>query len=742
MRKEIQLLITAALLLFVGEAFAQQGFGTNLPDKSAAVDIVSSKRGLLIPRVALTSTASSSPITAPARSLMVYNTTPAGGTGDVSPGFYYWEGTPTLGKWVRFVASDSEKTVTVSQGENITVTKDDTTIPNTTDYKVAIKGSQVIGQVLVTKTGGGTEWIDPSVFIAGVVTADNGLTMDAAHNIQLGGALKKPTKIETNGANTLAITNLEDISSSFVPTDNDFVIMDANGVLKRINLNASRVAYDPTISGLTATNVKTALDALAGTITTNKGNLVLDGGLEFTGTTNGTDKLLADAQIQIANQGVSTAKIADGAVINVKVGANAITSDKILDGEVKTADLADLNVTAAKLVADGADVGKVATVNADGTVSYLNVSSANVDGKNLTAVDGSIVVTDGAGATLVDANVKVADGGITTIKLADLAVTTDKIAVSAVSTNQIDNSAVMNIKIADRTVSADKMTSFTTGNGTGDAAAAGTVPVADGSGNVTYQNVSTTLGKTLTTDGKIVIGANNVSSLANAVLVATELKIAEGSITSTEIANNTIMPVDINSAGNNLVLITGNTGTVQWVDQSTINDGITANNGLTKTDKNIQLGGALLAPTEITTAGANTLAVAGLVAPGASDEAQIVMAGNGGVLRNVARSLTHTTLVTMTVDATTIIGYNGFVPEITVLATIGTGDLDITLPAAGIAKGQVINVKITNTTEPDGYVNIKSAQLIDGLASIYGGLAVQGWIIKSNGATWSVVGRN
>ena len=634
MRKEIQLLITAALLLFVGEAFAQQGFGTNLPDKSAAVDIVSSKRGLLIPRVALTSTASSNPITAPARSLMVYNTTPAGGTGDVSPGFYYWEGTPTLGKWVRFVASDSEKTVTVSQGENITVTKDDTTIPNTTDYKVAIKGSQVIGQVLVTKTGGGTEWIDPSVFIAGVVTADNGLTMDAAHNIQLGGALKKPTKIETNGANTLAITNLEDISSSFVPTDNDFVIMDANGVLKRINLNASRVAYDPTISGLTATNVKTALDALAGTITTNKGDLILDGGLEFKGSNTGLKKLLANTEIQIADKGVSTAKIAD------------------------------------------------------------------------------------------------------------LAVTTDKIAVSAVSTNQIDNSAVMNIKIADRTVSADKMTSFTTGNGTGDAAAAGTVPVADGSGNVTYQNVSTTLGKTLTTDGKIVIGANNVSSLANAVLVATELKIAEGSITSTEIANNTIMPVDINSAGNNLVLITGNTGTVQWVDQSTINDGITANNGLTKTDKNIQLGGALLAPTEITTAGANTLAVAGLVAPGASDEAQIVMAGNGGVLRNVARSLTHTTLVTMTVDATTISGYNGFVPEITVLATIGTGDLDITLPAAGIAKGQVINVKITNTTEPDGYVNIKSAQLIDGLASIYGGLAVQGWIIKSNGATWSVVGRN
>ncbi len=41
--------------------------------------------------------------------------------------------------------------------------------------------------------------------------------------------------------------------------------------------------------------------------------------------------------------------------------------------------------------------------------------------------------------------------------------------------------------------------------------------------------------------------------------------------------------------------------------------GITANNGLTKTGQNVQLGGALIKPTTITASATNTLAIAGLV---------------------------------------------------------------------------------------------------------------------------------
>jgi len=71
------------------------------PNASAMLDIVAADKGLLIPRVALTSTTSASPVTSPATSLLVYNTATAGTTpNDVAPGYYFWSGsawTPLAG---------------------------------------------------------------------------------------------------------------------------------------------------------------------------------------------------------------------------------------------------------------------------------------------------------------------------------------------------------------------------------------------------------------------------------------------------------------------------------------------------------------------------------------------------------------------------------------------------------------------------------------------------------------------
>lgn len=70
-----------------------------LPDNSAGLDINFNDRGLLVPRVSLSSNTSTTAITpsasSPATSLLVYNTNAsmAGGNG---VGFYYWDGT----KWV------------------------------------------------------------------------------------------------------------------------------------------------------------------------------------------------------------------------------------------------------------------------------------------------------------------------------------------------------------------------------------------------------------------------------------------------------------------------------------------------------------------------------------------------------------------------------------------------------------------------------------------------------------------
>jgi hypothetical protein len=94
-------IITLYTLLIVSTARSQQvGVGTTQPDPSAALDISSSNKGLLIPRVDL----AANNITTPATGLMVFNTNSnySGGTG-----LFINLGTGTAPQWTQLVANTS-----------------------------------------------------------------------------------------------------------------------------------------------------------------------------------------------------------------------------------------------------------------------------------------------------------------------------------------------------------------------------------------------------------------------------------------------------------------------------------------------------------------------------------------------------------------------------------------------------------------------------------------------------------
>jgi len=76
----------------------------SVPDPSAGLDVSFSNKGLLIPRVALTSASDGITIPSPANSLLVYNN----GTGGLTPaGYYYNAGTPGSPNWVQLLPSTS-----------------------------------------------------------------------------------------------------------------------------------------------------------------------------------------------------------------------------------------------------------------------------------------------------------------------------------------------------------------------------------------------------------------------------------------------------------------------------------------------------------------------------------------------------------------------------------------------------------------------------------------------------------
>lgn len=84
MKQQLQFII----FLLGSGVYAQVGIGTPLPNNSAQLEIVSSNKGVLIPRLSLTSLTDASSISnGNVEGLIVYNMSTVSG---MTLGFYYW----------------------------------------------------------------------------------------------------------------------------------------------------------------------------------------------------------------------------------------------------------------------------------------------------------------------------------------------------------------------------------------------------------------------------------------------------------------------------------------------------------------------------------------------------------------------------------------------------------------------------------------------------------------------------
>lgn len=115
------------------------GIGTSVPDSSALLDLNASNKGLLLPRVSLTSTTDASTVPSPAKGLMVYNNNTA-----MSPqgeGVYYNGGTTAAPNWGKIgpVSKMYFKYYTFTNPSGDFVSNFDTKIP-TSKYTAIVVG--------------------------------------------------------------------------------------------------------------------------------------------------------------------------------------------------------------------------------------------------------------------------------------------------------------------------------------------------------------------------------------------------------------------------------------------------------------------------------------------------------------------------------------------------------------------------------------------------------------------------
>lgn len=128
----LKLFLVNVLLVLSSCCFAQVGIGTNSPSGSAQLEVRSTNKGFLPPRLTLTGTSDVSTIASPATGLLVYNTTATGsGATAVTPGFYYYDGA----RWQRIINQQPDATISFNQNTPTTAGVVFTpNIQNSTDY--------------------------------------------------------------------------------------------------------------------------------------------------------------------------------------------------------------------------------------------------------------------------------------------------------------------------------------------------------------------------------------------------------------------------------------------------------------------------------------------------------------------------------------------------------------------------------------------------------------------------------
>ena len=206
----------------------------------------------------------------------------------------------------------------------------------------------------------------------------------------------------------------------------------------------------------------------------------------------------------INDQAITKDKIRDGNVTTEKLAEDAVSTDKLPDGAIKTEKIADENVTTSKL--------------ADGAVSTSKIADQNVTKE------------------------KIADQSVDNSKLSPEAVTYDKVKNKAIITEKLNDRAVTTEKVEEKAITNPKL---------GDQSVDGRVVREASLESKHFANESVTTEKVARksiTKDKLADNAVDASqvvdgSIGNAKLspdsVTTE-KIKDGSVTNEKIADNTL----------------------------------------------------------------------------------------------------------------------------------------------------------------------------------------------------------
>lgn len=190
-----KIILVSISIFSISSFFSQVGIGTTSPDASAALEISSTNKGFLPPRIALTSILDVTTIASPVTGLLIYNTSSSGVFPNiVTKGYYFYNGS----KWVPLGYSGTANIV--EKTTNYTLQDTDSRaviIMNTTSaVTITVPSNLSIGffcQIIqkgtgqVTVVGSSTTLNSPKGFKTRTQNSSIGLMMESIANGYISG---------------------------------------------------------------------------------------------------------------------------------------------------------------------------------------------------------------------------------------------------------------------------------------------------------------------------------------------------------------------------------------------------------------------------------------------------------------------------------------------------------------------------------------------------------------------------
>ena len=282
----------------------------------------------------------------------------------------------------------------------------------------------------------------------------------------------------------------------------------------------------------------------------------------------------------IAAGAITATTIAEDAVTNAKIAIDAIQANVIKAGAITETKIAGDAITAAKIAANAVTNAKIAVDAIQGDVIEAGAITATKIGDSAITtakIDANAITAAKINTGAITAN-KIATNAITAEKINAGAVTADAIATNAITAGKINAGAITSAKIDANAITAAKLDA---GAVTADSIATNAITAAKiNAGAVTADSIATNaitsakINANAITAAKINAGAVTATEIATNAI--TSAKINAGAVTASEIASNAITAVKINAGAITANKIATNAVTADSIEAGAITAGAIA----------------------------------------------------------------------------------------------------------------------------------------------------------------------